>query len=1743
MTRNMFDFKGKRRLCRPLFVNMGGILLLLASVTLLSAALQNWGFSTATNYTFDSAKIDVSGGVAKLKPVAFIHDEEAEFSGTHSNTRWATDQIELNSTGLSSGSGTYTSQTVDSGASGTQWGKISWNEVLNQGSTSFGPTKSVGSLSTGLSVYGADIDGDDDIDVVVVQGSSPLIHYFENDGSEAFTARTVDSAKPMNPVDLHVADINKDGRRDLVVLAKGDLVWFENQAGTPHTWKRRDITPSPSTGLEVEVADVNGDGNLDVIIGDESNVQWYENNGANPPSWTFQAIDITLSAVDALSAGDLDGDGDLDLLAGDGAGLYWYENNGANPPLFTKNNIDTTIVNTESIIAADLNKDGKMDVVGVGKNGLNLSWYENDGSSPPNFTKWTVDSGPLTSPVSVSAGDLDRDGNMDLVLVEGADVHWYRNGGGPMPGWAKRTLTNGTVGDGDHLFLVNLLDDVNGDDDLDIVVAENNQVSWWENLLPHSNIRFQLRTSTDGSTWSSWQGPGGRTTSSYTDPAGETIVVPNGRYIQYRAFLRTHNSNSLNAQLSMVRLDPAIQSYPTDNPTVQNKTGQDYTYISSFAETLGDGNQGMIKYQISNDGTAWYYHSGSLWVPAGQGFTHTNTAAEVNTTISSFDDDVGAGTFFFKAFLNSDGTQPVELDQIQIDSSTVGAPAQLAFSVQLSDTNSKAAISPAIKVQVQDANGNLVTTATNTITLAMGTNPGGDSLSGTLTVAVIEGEATFSNVLIDKVGSGYTLVASAAGLTSATSSAFNITAGEASQLVFSVQPSSALPNATISPAIKVQVQDADGNLVTSATHSVTLAIGSNPGGANVAGTLTLGAVGGEATFNSISLDKAGSGYTLVASASGLTSATSDEFYITAASAATSLITAVPTSIDADGVTTSTITVQLKDVNGNNLNSGGDMVALAADLGTLGSVTNNGNGTYTATLTSTTTTGTATITGTLNTGAITDTATVTLTPVVADATNQLVFTVLPSSAEASAVISPAIKVQVQDADGNLITNATDAITLAIGSSSGGAVLAGTTSVGAVGGEATFSNISIDTAGSDYTLVASASGLTSATSTSFNITGGAAKKLAFSVQPSNAEVGVAISPAIQVQVQDAEGNLVSTAKDSITLAIGTNPGGSTLSGTLTVVAVGGEATFSGISLDKSSSGYTLVASASGLTSATSEGFGITAGQQVVSGVIPEDPAAESISITEKVTEPTKLDAEAYKKTEDSKEETGTTSPEKTSTPEKVAAKPTNKSKTSAKSILEDAATAVPQVPREIAELSAEISPTLLNRETEVAAGETVTIQFRADSGLAPEIDLYDANNVQQVTAAVMTEIGNTGIYEYKLSLDTAWGSGDFTVVASESKKGSLNRMTLAVASVTDTSVVQSQTNKKTSVIRSHTNSDRKVVRINPDTGTDPATIPTLLTEVQAKLNTIDTYLSKAVEGADASPNADPKATEASPQGLEIEPIQSSIREISELLKQVSSENGVNLDIIYGSIDETTGDVLELRDKVERLKVLLDLNREISEKVLEGSKKPLMKTWFESGSVILKILVVNPSKEESLTIPLKVYLPKEVSPEDIIELGDLILDFDTEKGMYTVHNEVTLEPGQSMTKLVRMEDIWLFKEEHLSSIMDNARDVARRLEETPYAEDAAVLFETIEKKIRAILKKQRETRGSPGEHIKAYREGITAITTIEQELSKLNGRLGQEFSKGEPPEESLLAEGSGLDSGEGTGSEESLVGLQPK
>lgn len=102
-------------------------------------------------------------------------------------------------------------------------------------------------------------------------------------------------------------------------------------------------------------------------------------------------------------------------------------------------------------------------------------------------------------------------------------------------------------------------------------------------------------------------------------------------------------------------------------------------------------------------------------------------------------------------------------------------PAKLAFTVQPSHTTAGAAISPAMAVTVQDAAGNTVTTATTSITVAIGTNPGGGTLAGTTTASAVNGVARFADPSINNPGTGYTLTASASGLNGATSVLFNVT--------------------------------------------------------------------------------------------------------------------------------------------------------------------------------------------------------------------------------------------------------------------------------------------------------------------------------------------------------------------------------------------------------------------------------------------------------------------------------------------------------------------------------------------------------------------------------------------------------------------------------------------------------------------------------------------------------------------------------------------------------------------------------------------------------------------------------------------------------------------------------------------------------------------------------------------------------------------------------------------------------
>ncbi|MBI4419337.1 MAG: hypothetical protein HY560_00795 [Gemmatimonadetes bacterium] len=268
---------------------------------------------------------------------------------------------------------------------------------------------------------------------------------------------------------------------------------------------------------------------------------------------------------------------------------------------------------------------------------------------------------------------------------------------------------------------------------------------------------------------------------------------------------------------------------------------------------------------------------------------------------------------------------------------------RLAFVVQPTNTAAGATITPAVQVAAQDASGNTITTFTGSVTIAIGSNPGGGRLSGTTTVPAANGVATFSTLSIDAAGSGYTLAATATGLPGVTSATFDVQSTAATRLVFTVEPTDAVAGTPFSPAVRVTAQDAQGNTATGFTGTISVAIGTNPGGGTLSGTVSVAAQGGIATFSNLSINKAGTGYTLTATAAGLTGATSATFAITPGAASQLAFTVQPSDTRVNQPITPAVQVSVRDAFGNTVTgfTGQVTVSIARDGSVLGNATLSG----------------------------------------------------------------------------------------------------------------------------------------------------------------------------------------------------------------------------------------------------------------------------------------------------------------------------------------------------------------------------------------------------------------------------------------------------------------------------------------------------------------------------------------------------------------------------------------------------------------------------------------------------------------------------------------------------------------------------------------------------------------------------------------------------------------------------------
>ncbi len=335
------------------------------------------------------------------------------------------------------------------------------------------------------------------------------------------------------------------------------------------------------------------------------------------------------------------------------------------------------------------------------------------------------------------------------------------------------------------------------------------------------------------------------------------------------------------------------------------------------------------------------------------------------------------------------------------------------------------------------------------------------------------------------------------------------------RLAFLQQPSNATTQVAIAPAVTVAIEDAAGKIVSSSSSPVTLSLAGNS--TSLGGTVNVTAHNGIATFSNLTVATAGGAYTLSATSVGLASATSASFTISApggiAPKATKLaFLQQPSNALTQTAISPAVTVAVEDANGNVVSSAANLVTLnlsggaAALGGALSATPHNGIATFNNLTLATAGSGyTHSATSAGLASAISASFTITAPDGIAPTVTKLVFLQQPSNAVAQAVISPAVTVAVEDDNGNILSSAANLVTLNF--SGGAAGLGGMISATPHNGIATFSNLTVATAGSAYTLSATSAGLSSAISASFTITapGGTAPtatKLAFLQQPSNA-----------------------------------------------------------------------------------------------------------------------------------------------------------------------------------------------------------------------------------------------------------------------------------------------------------------------------------------------------------------------------------------------------------------------------------------------------------------------------------------------------------------------------------------------------------------------------------------------------------------------------------------------------------------
>lgn len=506
-------------------------------------------------------------------------------------------------------------------------------------------------------------------------------------------------------------------------------------------------------------------------------------------------------------------------------------------------------------------------------------------------------------------------------------------------------------------------------------------------------------------------------------------------------------------------------------------------------------------------------------------------------------------------------------------------------------------------IAIQDATGATATGSTAAVTV---TSSGG-TLGGTTSVNAVSGIAKFTNLTLAGVaGTSYTLTFTSSGLTSVTSSSVLVTFGAASKVSISTAPVLGSSGSVMATQPVITIQDAQGNTVTSSSATVTVSIASGSSG-TLSGTQFssgVSAVNGIATFTNLAFSTTNSGnsYTFTFASTGLTSATSSPGIQVSGAASKIGIYTLPILGSSGYALAQMPVIAIQDANGNTVTSDNSTVVTISGTGISGTTTATASGGF-ATFSSLIYTGSGSVTLTFSAtlGGTYKTAT-TGSLAVAGAANKISVSRQPVASTNGALLATQPVVRIEDSNGQLVTASSATVTASVVGSGG--YLTNSSSVTAVasGGIATFANLKLNgLVGTQYEVAFASGALTSGTSGYLSVTSGAASKLAISIAPVGSSSGSALATQPQIQLEDIDGNFVSTNSVNVNASIYSGASG-TLGGTTSKSTSSGLAAFTDLTLTGlTTETYVLKFDSTGLTQVLSGSVTVTEGSVSLSNAL--------------------------------------------------------------------------------------------------------------------------------------------------------------------------------------------------------------------------------------------------------------------------------------------------------------------------------------------------------------------------------------------------------------------------------------------------------------------------------------------------------------------------------------------------------------